>query len=82
MVDEMKDRRFLRLEPSYSFEEGADFVKHDGNGMTVSVAEEKAVDSYNQSFECSLTMTDEQAIQLRDWLLNHYPAAGQGGIDP
>jgi hypothetical protein len=50
--------------------------------MTVSVAEEKAVDSYNQSFECSLTMTDEQAIQLRDWLLDHYPIHGQGGLKP
>jgi len=37
------------------------------------VAEEKAVDSYNASFECTLTATHDQAIQLRDWLLEFYP---------
>lgn len=62
----------IRFEPTSSFEEGADFVKHV-KGISVSVAEEKAVDSYNQSFECTLTMSDEQAIQLRDWLTLHYP---------
>lgn len=66
----MADR--IRFEPSHSFEEGAVFSKYP-TGIIVSVSQEKAVDSYNQSFECDLTMTDEQAIQLRDWLLHHYP---------
>lgn len=62
----------IRFEPSTSFEEGADFVLC-GDGIVMSVAEEKAVDSYNHSFECSLTMTKEQAIQLRNWLNFHFP---------
>ena len=62
----------IHFEPDSSFEEGADFVKHI-KGISVSVAEEKAVDSYNASFECTLTMSDEQAMQLRDWLFLHYP---------
>jgi hypothetical protein len=66
------DRNILRLEPSSSFEEGADIVKRS-EGIIITVAEEKAVDSYNASFECSLTMTDEQAMELRDWLIYHYP---------
>jgi hypothetical protein len=65
-------RPILRLEPSDSFEEGASFVKTN-QGIMISVAEEKAVDSYNASFECTLTATHDQAIQLRDWLLEFYP---------
>lgn len=63
----------LHFDPPESyFEEGADFVKQI-TGISIAVSEEKAVDSYNQSFECNLTMTDAQAIQLRDWLLLYYP---------
>lgn len=63
----------IKFEPSQSFEEGATFTR-SGSGIIVSVSEEKAVDSYNSSFECSLTMTREQAIELRDWLNKHFPS--------
>lgn len=36
--------------------------------ICISVADEQAVDSYNQSFECSIHLRREQAIKLRDWL--------------
>jgi hypothetical protein len=63
----------LRIEPSQSFEEGAVFARTDDGGLTVSVSEEKAVDSYNESFECTLTMKPEQVQQLRDWLDANFP---------
>jgi len=59
----------IRFEPNNTFEEGATFAFDQRGHLLVSVSEEKAVDSYNQSFECTLTMTPEQAIQLRDWLV-------------
>ena len=62
----------IRFEASQSFEEGATFAR-DGDGLVVSVAEEKAVDSYNESFECDLHMTRKQVEQLRDWLLVEFP---------
>jgi hypothetical protein len=58
----------LQFEPSESFEEGATFAALDNGGLLVSVSEEKAVDSYNASFECNMTMTPMQVRQLRDWL--------------
>ena len=48
-------------------------MRRDGDGLVVSVAEEKAVDSYNESFECDLHMTRKQVEQLRDWLLVEFP---------
>ena len=57
----------------WGFEEGAQFSV-DGDGIIVSVSEEQAVDSYNQSFECNMTMTRRQAEKLRDWLVAQFPA--------
>lgn len=68
------DGQTIIFEPTldgHGFEEGGWFKLHNG-GLIVSVAQEQAVDSYNQSFECSLTMTREQAVQLRDWLIQHF----------
>lgn len=56
--------------PNYG-EEGATFVLNKEGWLLVSVSEEKAMDSYNSSFECTLTMTPSQAAQLRDWLNAH-----------
>ena len=70
----MTDR--IHFEASSTWEDCATFVGDD-DGIIVSVAEEKAVDSYNATFTCSLTMTLEQTIQLRDWLLKLYPVTGE-----
>lgn len=43
-------------------------------GITISVADEKAVDSYNSTFECDISLDKNEAIRLRDWLLARYPA--------
>jgi hypothetical protein len=61
----------LILEATESFEEGAGFVwAQEKDRLFISVSEEKAVDSYNSSFECTLTATREQAVQLRNWLVS------------
>lgn len=44
-----------------------------GRSLAVSVSEEKAVDSYNQFFECTLHLTIDQIGQLRDWLNAKFP---------
>lgn len=50
-------------------EEGAVVTPFEGGGLRISVAEEKAVDSYNDSFTCSITMSRGQAEVLARWLL-------------
>lgn len=67
----MTDKR-LHFEGNHSFEEGSTFVINKDGGMEVSVAEEQAVDSYNQSFTCHATLSKENAIRLRDWLYDHF----------
>ncbi len=62
------------FEPSFSFEEGCQFTRDKSGLLIVSVAEEQAVDSYNQSFECTAHLTPDQAVQLRDWLNKQFPA--------
>lgn len=61
----------LCFESASSFEEGATFTTNKEGGIGVAVAEEQAVDSYNQSFTCHDTLDRAQAIQLRDWLIAH-----------
>lgn len=56
-------------------EEGATFSFDKEGCLLVSVAQEKAVDSYNASFECTLTMSPVQAAQLRDWLNAQMPVS-------
>lgn len=48
-------------------------VVGDDTGLRIAVADEKAVDSYNQEFECDIDLTIEQSLALRDWLLSLYP---------
>lgn len=42
-------------------------------GLTVAVSEEQAVDSYNDSFECSMHLSKERAERLRDRLCEWFP---------
>lgn len=44
-------------------------------GVCISVSDEKAVDSYNETFECAFVMTRKDAIALRDYLNNYLAAA-------
>lgn len=41
--------------------------------LIISVAEEQAVDSYNETFTCSVVLEPNEVIQLRDMLLKHFP---------
>jgi hypothetical protein len=64
---QMKKDGALVFESNHSFEEGATVVSH-GDGIRISVAEEKAMDSYNETFECSATLSRDQAVELYLWL--------------
>lgn len=57
----------VRFESPHDFDNVATFT-WTGEGVYVSVSEEKAVDSYNDSFECSIRLTPDQFTQLRDWV--------------
>ena len=39
--------------------------------VIISVSQEKAVDSYNTVFECSIDLDVYNAIKLRDWLIEN-----------
>jgi hypothetical protein len=41
--------------------------------VCISVAQEQAVDSYNQTFNCSIHLDQHQARMLRDWLIRNVP---------
>jgi len=69
MTKETDTRIFF--EPSYSSEEGVVFAINEAGGVTVNVSEEKAMDSYNLSFTCTMSMTREQTIKLKEWLAEH-----------
>lgn len=58
---------------AFSWEEYADVeitvAVRDGGGITISVANEHAVDSYNETFHNDISLPLEQARALRDWFL-------------
>jgi hypothetical protein len=62
-----KNDNRLVLSAEIYFEDEATFVFEDGK-LIVSVSEEKAMDSYNEMFECSLHLTAEQTKTLAGWL--------------
>lgn len=42
-------------------------------GLTIAVSEEKAMDSYNEAFECSISLDANEAKKLRNYLLKYFP---------
>jgi hypothetical protein len=48
---------------------------NQGGGLTVSVSEEHAMDSYNQTLECTVALDAKQAERLRDLLNEWFPKA-------
>lgn len=51
----------------------ASFVTVDG-GLRVQVAEERAMDSYNETFACDIYLPPSIAKKFRDFLNANYPA--------
>ena len=41
---------------------------NEGGGLTIAVAEEFPMDSYNETFECTFALNETQAGKLRDYL--------------
>lgn len=46
---------------------------NQGDGLTISVAEERAMDSYNETFECTVCLSREEAERMRDYLNDILP---------
>ena len=45
-------------------------VRHPNGDVSFSVSEERAMDSYNQTFECSLTVPKAHVASIISWLTN------------
>ena len=63
--------RFHYDNPSDSENEITVYLE-DG-ALYVAVADEKAVDSYNSTFECSIYLPEPAALKLRDYLVGRFP---------
>ncbi len=46
---------------------------NEDGGLTVTVSEERAVDSYNQMFNLMFALSRAQALELRDHLNRWFP---------
>jgi hypothetical protein len=49
-------------------ENAVSVVELDDGAIEISVAQEKAIDSYNDTFECRIELPLEEARKLREWL--------------
>ena len=67
----------LVFEAKHSPEEGVTFVATEAGGLSIAVAEEQPMDSYNQTFECTIHLSADNARTLRDWLIERFPSAGR-----
>ena len=64
--------RHIRFEAESSWEDLATFTLQD-KILCVAVSEEKAIDSYNETFECSIHLSTVQATELFLWLGANLP---------
>lgn len=69
----------LVFEAESSVEEGVIFVATEAGGLSVAVAEEKPMDSYNETFECTVHLSGDNARLLRDWLIDMFPLGDSEG---
>lgn len=67
-----KDGMFRYSNPSDSQNECVIYPNQAG-GLRIAVSNEQAVDSYNDVFECDIFLDKDAAIQLRDYLIKHFP---------
>lgn len=42
---------------------------NQGGGLSIAISDEKAMDSYNQTFECAAFLNRAEAERLRDFLI-------------
>lgn len=70
-----KDDGRLYFEDARDPDNVAVFFANRSGGLTVAVAQVEPVNSYNEVFECDITLPPEQAVQLRDYLNTHFPSA-------
>lgn len=47
--------------------------RNEGDGLTLSICEEQAVDSYNAMFDLFIALPHSEAVRLRDYLNAHFP---------
>lgn len=55
------------------------FITDDGH-LRIGVAEERAMDSYNTTFECEVYLPAKDAEKLRDYLLRHFQVPNAGPL--
>lgn len=71
------DLEWTALAEHFRFEDPRDadnevtIYPNKAGGLYISVAQEQAVDSYNQMFECYVTLDGDAAKRLRDYLNEH-----------
>lgn len=57
------------VDRSHSWDGAEIVVASTRDGVSISVSEEKAVDSYNQTFTCTMDLSREEAEQLALFLI-------------
>lgn len=67
------DNRFRYEDPRDAENEMRAHIDFQRN-LYLAVAEEKAVDSYNHTFDCQIMLPESEAKKLRDYLNRIYPA--------
>ena len=63
----------LQFECPHDAENSVTFALENDRTVAVSVSEERAVDSYNETFECTFRLNVQQVNALRDWLDASFP---------
>ena len=68
MIVEMK-RGFYWEGDGLSYDNAISIFLNQKDELTIAVTQEQAVDSYNQTFECTAYLSRQDAERLRDYLV-------------
>jgi hypothetical protein len=69
----------IQFDNPSDMENSAWFVQQEDGTIYVAVCDDKPVDSYNQTFECGMTLTRDDAAALLNWLRRVLASSGETG---
>ena len=71
MSDIVQRDNVWTIDRSASWDGAEIVVARTRGGLSISVSEEKAVDSYNQTFTCTMELSGDEAEKLALFILRH-----------
>ena len=79
MSDIAERKGLWTIDRSHAWDGAEIVVAGHADGVSISVSEEKAVDSYNRTFTCTMSLSAEEAIKLAIFIIRTTSSPAESG---